>query len=150
MTIYLGADHRGFGAKQDLLNWLKSSEHKVIDCGAINYDIDDDFPDYAFAVADAVAADPSARGIVLCGKGTGVLIAANKVPGIRCGFAATSEIVQTGREHDDINVLAVPADVTPPEELHQMVSIFLNTDFKNEERLKRRLEKVASRERTQA
>ncbi len=146
MTVYIGADHRGFEKKIAIKSWLEEKGYKVVDCGAHVYDKDDDFPDLTFPVADGVAGDPKNRGIVLCGSAGGVTIAANKVKGIRAAAAFTVPDVIFNREHDDINVLAIPADNTDNEIIHQMTDAFLKTPFSTEPRHARRLSKISQRE----
>jgi ribose 5-phosphate isomerase B len=146
MNIYIGADHRGFRLKEKMVPWLKSLGHTVTDCGNSKYDILDDFPDYSFAVAEQVAQDPKSLGIVICGSGVGVNISANKIKGVRCSTAVSVAEVRKAREHDNLNVLAISADYTNEEEAKKMSETFINTHFLGEDRLLRRLQKVAQRE----
>ena len=146
MKIYIGADHRGFNLKETLKPWLVNLGHEVIDCGNSIYDKEDDFPDYAFAVSDKVAAELDSRGLVICGSGAGVAIAANKVKGIRCATALLTADVRFNRTHDDINVLAVSADFTSEDQAKELVAAFLATAFSGEARHVRRLKKIAERE----
>jgi ribose 5-phosphate isomerase B len=142
MHIYLGSDHRGFALKQEIINWLKSEGHSVTDCGNTEYQSDDDFTEYAFAVGEKVAADPGSRGIVLCGTGVGVAIAANKVPTVRAHVATTPQMAADGRKHDDTNVVAISADTTPLERAQAIISAFLTTSFEDTPRRKRRVEQL--------
>jgi ribose 5-phosphate isomerase B len=146
MTIYIGADHRGFKVKEKLVAWLKSAGHAVTDCGNTKYDMLDDFPDFSFAVAEQVSQDPKSRGIVICGSGVGVSYSANKIKGIRCSTAVSVPEVKHAREHDDLNILAISADYTNEEDIKNMIEVFLETKFLGEERLVRRLQKVAQKE----
>lgn len=145
MNIYIGADHRGFELKEKLKPWLTSLGHEVIDCGNTVYDKDDDFPDFSFAVADNVAADPKSLGIVICGSAGGVTIAANKVKSVRCVTGVNVGDVKHNRQHDDANVLALASDFTSFEEAQKLIMTFINTQFLNEERFVRRLKKIEKR-----
>lgn len=147
MTIYIGADHRGFHLKDKLSQWLREEGHEVVDCGNTVYDPNDDFPDYSFAVADSVVKDEGSRGIIICGSGGGVTIAANKVKGVRCTTAVHVADVKHNRQHDDINVLALSADYTDFDETRELVSAFLLIEFEAAERHVRRLNKIAARDR---
>src|SRR5438046_1223129 len=101
MNLYIGADHRGFELKETLKPWLIEKGYDVVDCGANALNPTDDYPDFAFAVADHVVAESGSRGIVVCGSGVGVTIAANKVPGARCSIATNVEEIRLGRGDDD-------------------------------------------------
>lgn len=143
MTIYLGADHRGFNLKEHLKQALKNEAYDVVDCGAAALVPDDDYPDCALAVAKKVSADPAQdRGIVICGSGFGVDIAANKVAGVRAGLAMSPDHAYQGRHDDDINVLALAADFVDEPTALKIVKVFLETPFAKEEKYARRLEKV--------
>lgn len=149
MDIFIGADHRGFPLKEILKTWLTSLDHTVIDCGNTVYDKEDDYPDFAFAVADAVATSDSKKprvGIVLCGSAGGVVIAANKVKGIRCAWGVTKDDVLHNRSHNNTNVLALAADVTEEKTAEALITTFLETPFGKESRCIRRLDKISSRE----
>ncbi len=144
--VFIGADHRGFKLKEQIKNWLETEDCQVVDCGNTVYDPEDDFPDFAFAVAEQVKAHDdrptSARGIVICGSGVGVNIAANKVDGIRASTAVNTDEVRHARQHDDLNVLAISADYTSLAEVQEMIEIFLTTSFEPAERFLRRLRKI--------
>ena len=147
MKIYIGADHRGFPVKEKLKEWLTKRGDEVVDCGNTKLDPEDDYPDFVFAVADRVVADPTSRGIIVCGSGGGVVFAANKVRGIRCVPANDLEDVIHNRNHNDVNVLGVGSDHTVWNDIITMVKAFLETPFKSEERFLRRLNKIKARER---
>jgi ribose 5-phosphate isomerase B len=147
MTIYIGADHRGFSLKASISEALKQAGHEVVDVGAFAYDPADDYPDFASAVAEKVAAAAgtatSARGIVICGSGFGVDVVANKFDGVRSGLAISPEHIRVGRHDDDLNVLSIAADFTSPEKALEMARTFLDTPFDpNEARYVRRIEKI--------
>ncbi|MEK7587703.1 MAG: RpiB/LacA/LacB family sugar-phosphate isomerase [Patescibacteria group bacterium] len=156
MKVFIGADHRGFPLKESLKPWLVSLKYDVVDCGNDHLDLTDDFPDFSFAVADNVSKNSFARpglaklnsaGIVICGSGAGVVIAANKVAGIRAALAYSPEEITRNRQHDDVNVLALAADWTDEAKAKDIVTAFLTTAFLGEEKYVRRIEKIKARER---
>lgn len=146
VKVYLGTDHRGFKLAEELNIWLLEQTIDVKNVGAEKLDPDDDYVEYAREVAVVIASDAkmdrTSRGIVLCGSGVGVCVVANKVKGVRCGLGINAEQVKSAREDDDINVLAMAADHVSEIEAKEMVKVFLETEFSNEERHKRRLEKI--------
>lgn len=142
MNIFIGADHRGFRLKEELRIWLIQSGYEVTDLGAADLLPTDDYPDYAVAVAQKVITTEDSKGIVICGSGVGVDIVANKVKGIRSALGSSVEEIKSGREDDDINVLALGADYTDFEKAKLLIKTFLETPFKNEERYLRRIEKI--------
>ena len=143
MTIYLGADHRGFNLKERLKRELVNNAYDVVDCGAPKLVPDDDYPDYASAVAAKVSAAPDmGRGIVICGSGFGVDIVANKFNGVRAGLAISSDHAYQGRHDDGLNVLALAADFVDEATAINIVKVFLTTPFAKEERYARRLQKI--------
>lgn len=146
--IYIGADHRGFALKEVIKTFLKDKKIEFEDVGNLVYNPEDDYPDWALAVARAVAKDigHSAKGIVICGSGVGVDIVANKVKGIRCGLGFDGKQVKMARENDDINCLALAADFIDEEKAENLIEIFLETPFSGEEKHKRRVEKIRSYE----
>jgi ribose 5-phosphate isomerase B len=147
MKVYIGADHRGFELKGKLVSWLKEKGHDVVDCGNSVYDKDDDYPDYAKAVAGKVAESPEGgRGIVICGSGIGVSIAANKVKGIRSVVGINHDHVFHGRDSDDINILALAPDYISEDIMKEMIVAFLETPFSREDRHVRRKKKVEALE----
>ena len=119
MKIYIGADHRGFELKKELKKFLIEKGYEVEDAGAFKYDKDDDYPDFAEAVAEKVSKDDSARGILLCGSGTGMDAAANKVRGVRATLAFSKEITRAARNDDDVNVISLPADFLKSQEAEE-------------------------------
>ena len=144
MKVFLGADHRGFELKEKLKEWLTANGYEVHDLGADRFDAGDDYPDFASAVAARVAGDPvNRRGVLLCGSGGGMDVAANKVRGIRASVAWSVDAAAHTRSHDDANVVSIPADWTPPEAAAEIVRAFLETPFSGEERHARRLKKIA-------
>ncbi len=144
MRIYIGADHRGFALKETLKK--KLSGHEVIDMGAITHEPTDDFVDYAALVGQKVRTEPEARGILICGSGAGMCIAANKIPGIRCSVGHSSDEVKASRHDDDINVLALPADYVSEAQVDDIINAFLTTEFTPEARFVRRIGKITQLE----
>lgn len=127
MTIFIGTDHRGFALKNKLIDYLQSKNIRVEDMGNYDYDPEDDHPDFAQKVAEAVLQNPKEyMGIVICGSGVGVSIAANRFKGIRCALGFSEEQVQHGRTFDIANVLALPADFIGYEKARSLVDSFLS------------------------
>ena len=139
--IYLGADHRGFELKAKINIWLQNRRFEFEDLGAYEYNHDDDYVDVAIAVAQKVA-EKNTRGIVICGSGVGVDIAANKVKGVRCGLGFLEDQVHAARKDDNINILAIAADNISEQLAHKLVEKFLETEFVESERYLRRVEKI--------
>ena len=142
MIIYLGADHRGFNLKEQLKRYLAGKGWQVVDLGNAVYDKDDDYPDFAKPVAEAVSKDPEARGILICGSGAGVAIVANKFKGVRAALAVNAKQAFMERNDEDVNVLSLAAEFTTPEQAEPIVEMFLRTPFSTEERHRRRVGKI--------
>lgn len=143
MRIYLGADHRGFDLKEKIKEWLKDKGYSVEDLGAYSLNPEDDYPDFAFAVAKKVSGNPEEdRGILFCGSGAGMDIAANKIKSIRATVVWDVESAKRAREHNNANVISLAADWTPPEAAGKILRAFLETPFSGEERHVRRLKKI--------
>ncbi len=147
LVVALGADHGGLSLKTDLIPWLESLGYQITDVGAYSLDPDDDYPDFAEAVARAVTLGQAGRGILICGSGVGACIAANKVPGIRACLGHDVYSAHQGVEHDNMNILCLGARVVGIELAKDLVAAFLHAGFTGEERHRRRLDKVASMER---
>ena len=140
--IYLGADHRGFELKNRLKQYLIDQGFEITDLGDDHLDAQDDYVDFAKKVADAVIQDPQNRGILLCGSGVGVDIVANKIDGIRSALVQDEARAIQSRQHEDVNVLALPADLLEEDQVNRIAKAFLTTDFSGEPRHERRLEKL--------
>ena len=147
MRLAVGADHAGFELKELLVPWLRSAGHAVVDIGAHELDNDDDYPDFAAAVAETVKAGEAERGIIFCGSGVGASITANKVPGIRACVCHDTYTAHQGVEHDDMNVVCLGARVIGLDLSKDVISSFLGASFIPESRFKRRLEKLMAVER---
>ena len=141
MKIFIGADHRGFELKEKLKKELV--DYEVVDLGNSVMDESDDYPDFGALVSEKTVKN-GGMGIVICGSGVGISIAANKVNGVRCALCWKEEIAKQAREHLDANVLALPSDFVSFEEAKIIVKTFLETKFSGEERHLRRVEKLES------
>lgn len=128
MKIALGSDHAGFAHKEMLRAWLGGLGHEVEDFGAYSAD-SMDYPDVAHPLSVAVETGEYAQGILLCGSANGVCITANKHAGVRAAIAWLPELAALARQHNNANVLCVPARYVSGEEAREIVSAFLQTDF---------------------
>ncbi len=141
MKIAIGCDHAGFPYKDGLVTMLQEQGHMVQDFGTHSYD-SVDYPDFAHAVADAVENGQAERGILICGSGNGVAITANKHQGIRCAVCWSEELAALARQHNDANIIALPARFVPEILAQAMVRVFLSTGFEGG-RHERRVNKIA-------
>jgi ribose 5-phosphate isomerase B len=128
MTIALGADHAGYGYKDRIAAMLRAKGHGVLDFGT-HSDTPVDYPQYGYAVGEAVANGTADRGIVVCGSSIGISIAANKVPGVRCAVVFEPLTCELSRRHNDANVLALSERLTGWEMTERLVEVFLETPF---------------------
>ena len=128
MLIAIASDHGGYELKENIRKHLAERGEKVVDLGT-NSTESVDYPIYGKACAEAVASGKAERGIVVCGTGIGISIAANKVKGIRCGLCTSVEMAQLTRQHNNANVLALGGRTTDPELALQIVDTFLDTEF---------------------
>jgi ribose 5-phosphate isomerase B len=144
IKIHIASDHAGYEMKNFLKYALIDMGHQVTDHGAIEYDAQDDYPDYIIPCAQAVAQDHASIGIVLGGSGQGEQIAANKVSNIRAieYYGKNLDTIVFGREHNNANIISLGARFMNNEEALEAVNVFINTEFSNEERHARRIEKV--------
>ncbi|MFF2481270.1 ribose 5-phosphate isomerase B [Paenibacillus sp. NPDC058071] len=141
MKIAIGADHGGYRLKDEIVPFLLSLGHEVEDLGC-DCAQSVDYPDYALPVAERVASGQAERGILICGTGIGMSIAANKVKGIRCALVHDMFTAQATRDHNDTNVLALGERVIGPGLALEIVRIWLETPFSNGERHVNRIGKV--------
>jgi len=143
MRVYLGADHRGYETKELVKNWLEENGIEVEDVGAYFLDPEDDYVDIAIKVGELIeGSEAHDRGVLLCGSGHGVDIVANKFKRVRAIIAFNDEVVVQGREHEDANVLVLPADWMSSEEACERVRIFLETEKLNNTRHVRRRNRI--------
>jgi ribose 5-phosphate isomerase B len=142
MIVAIGTDHAGFVIKQAVIDAIRAAGHDVHDCGAFEIMPNDDYPDFAERVANAVKDGTAERGILFCGSGVGASVAANKFVGIRAALCHDTFSAHQGVEDDSMNVLALGARVIGPSLAGELVGAFLRAEFSGAERHTRRLEKV--------
>lgn len=126
--IAIGGDHAGFDYKQKLVEYLTEAGFEVKDFGPFT-DASVDYPDYVHPLCDAIESGEFEKGIVVCGSGNGVAITANKHQGIRAAICWNKDLSALSRQHNDANVISIPARFVPYELAQDMVEIFLSTDF---------------------
>ncbi len=147
MRIHIGADHAGFALKRSVGEHLVAAGHEVVDVGTFD-EAAVDYPDYAELVARAVASGQADFGVLVCGTGLGMAMAANKVPGVRAAQAADPEFARMAREHNDANVLTLAGRYTDADTAMRVVDTFLATGFAGDaddgERHRRRVGKMAA------
>ena len=146
MRIALGCDHGGFPLKQRIVLAIQEAGHEVVDCGT-DSDCSVDYPDFALKVGLTILATIAERGVLLCGSGVGISVAANKIPGIRAGVCHDNYSAHQGVEHDDMNVLCLGARIIGEEVAVELVRTFVTAEFTHEKRHVRRLNKVLDIER---
>jgi ribose 5-phosphate isomerase B len=139
--IAIAADHAGYEEKELVKKTLDQMGIDYDDFGTVSTE-SVDYPDYARKVADGVARGDYEQGLLVCGSGTGMAIAANKVPGVRAAVAWNEDIARLAREHNDANVLSLAARFTPPDEIEKIVKAWLAAKFDGG-RHERRVEKIA-------
>ena len=139
MKIFIGADHQGAILVDDIINYLKEQNHEVYKTKLTNSDMDD-YPDFAYDVCKNVISN-NALGILICGSGIGISIAANKVKGIRCARVFNTEDAYTCKNHNGCNVIAFSASLNI-ESIKEILDTFINTPYPYEERHLRRIDKV--------
>lgn len=142
MIIAVGCDHAGFPLKQHVMDRVRAAGHEVLECGAMTLEPKDDYPDFALEVGQAVRHGKADRGIVVCGSGVGVSVAANKVPGVRAAMCHDTFSARQGVEDDSMNVVCLGARVIGPETASEVIHAFLSAQFSGAERHTRRMKKV--------
>lgn len=147
MIVAIGTDHAGFPLKEPVVQAIRSAGHDVLDCGAMSLIPDDDYPDYARAVAEAISAGRAERAILVCGSGVGASVAANKFAGIRAALCHDTFSARQGVEDDAMNVLCLGARVIGAALAADLVATFLGAAFSGAERHRRRLGKIERFER---
>ncbi len=142
--IYVGADHRGFAKKNDLIDMIRDCHENVLveDLGAEQYDPEDDFNDSAIAVARAVRDDKYGTGVLICGSAHGVTMQANRFKGARAINALTPQSAAVGREDDYANIVCLSADQLSVDEMERIVKAFCHAHPKTDEKYLRRLHKL--------
>lgn len=141
MRIAIACDHAGFPIKDEIINLVEELGHAVEDLGTFNQE-PVDYPDYAEKVANAILNGQADRGILLCGSGVGVCVAANKIKGIYAGICHDTYSAHQGVEHDNMNTLCLGARIVGVELAKEIVTAFLNARFSQEERHLRRFNKT--------
>ncbi len=143
MRIYLGSDHRGFELKEEIKQWLVDNDFEVEDVGNFVFDPDDDYVDPAIKVAESIEGNGgTSRGILLCGSGHGVDIVANRFPRVRAIIGFNDQVTVQGREHEDANVLVLPAEWMTADEACERVRMFLSTEKADNARHERRRSRI--------
>lgn len=144
MKIYIGADHNGFEFKRQLSDFLQRSGYEVIDDGDTTLNKDDDYPQFAGKVVSSLLGDPdpSSRGVLICGSGQGMCMAANRFKGIRASLCWNVEEAHAARNDDDSNVLCLSSRYLTLEETKPIVMAWLSTPFAAAPRFKRRIDQL--------
>jgi ribose 5-phosphate isomerase B len=145
IVVALGADHAGFPLKEELKGWLIARGYDVVDVGTQSAEAVD-YPDYAAAVGAAVTSGKADRGVLVCGTGIGMAMAANKVAGVRAAGCADAYTARMSREHNDANVLALGARVTGRDAAIEILETWLGAEFAGG-RHARRVDKLVALER---
>jgi ribose 5-phosphate isomerase B len=140
--LFIASDHAGYTLKQTISSFIEEKlDRTIIDLGPMQHDKKDDYPDYAIPLAKKVA-ETEGRGILLCGNGVGVCMAANKINGIRAGIGYSRWAAETMRTDDNTNILCLPARALNKEQAKNIVNTWLKTDFSQAQRHQRRLNKI--------
>ena len=142
VVVALGADHAGFPLKEDLKTWLIARGYDVVDLGTQSAE-SVDYPDFAVGVGGAITAGKADRGVLVCGTGIGMAMAANKVPGVRAAACSDAFTARMSREHNDANVLALGARITSRETAIEILETWLGAEFAGG-RHARRVEKIVA------
>src|SRR5580693_8592292 len=143
MKLVIASDHAGFELKEQVRAYLTREGHEILDLGAYKVEPQDDYPDYAERVGEAIRAGDAPRGILICGSGVGVCVASNKIPGIRAGICHDTYSGHQGVEHDDMNVVVLGSRIIGPALAIEVVNAFISAQFiAGEERFQRRFKKV--------
>lgn len=146
MTVAVGCDHAGFPLKALVVREVEAAGHCVLDCGAFDEN-PSDYPDFARKVGEALISGQASRGILVCGSGVGVSVAASKIPGVRAALCHDVFSACQGVEHDDMNVLCLGARAIGPDFAARVIRAFLEATFSGDERHQRRLAKISGIER---
>lgn len=146
MNVAIASDHAGYPLKVLLVKHLETLGHEVTDLGTDSPDRAVDYPDFAEKAARAVTSGAARRAIVVCGSGVGACVAANKIKGIRAGLCHDTYSAHQGVEHDDMNVICLGARIIGQALAFEISKAFLAAEFSNEERHRRRLDKISALE----
>ena len=140
MKIFIGSDHRGVSLKEQIINTLEADGFTVINTKTKNHN-SDDYPDFAFEVGENILKEKGSLGILICGNGIGISIAANKVKGIRCARVLTEDDAFKSKNHNGANCIAISADESL-ESVIKIIDVFISTKPANEERHLKRINKI--------
>lgn len=140
MTVALGCDHAGWALKEEIKSWLIRAGHQLLDFGAHSLE-SVDYPDYAVQVAESIANGKAERGVLVCGTGIGMAMAANKIPGVRAAFCPDLFTARLSRAHNDANVLALGGRLTGTQLAIEILETWLATPFEGG-RHENRIEKI--------
>lgn len=146
VKIFFSSDHGGYSLKGKLIEFVKSLGYSVEDLGPFSLDPNDDYPVYAQRVAEKVASNPEALGIISCRNGVGISVACNKVDGARCTLSWNPKHATSTRKDDNANVLSIPADYVNEDHAKEIVKAFIESEYVKTERFERRLKEVAELE----
>ncbi len=144
MKLFIGADHNGFEFKQQVADFLRRSGHEVIDEGDVKLTPDDDFPEFASRTVSAMlgSTETDPRGILICGSGQGMCIAANRFKGIRACLCLDAAEARIARNDDDCNILCLPARLMSAAQAEPIITAWINTPFAEAPRFKRRIQQL--------
>ncbi|MBT4349772.1 RpiB/LacA/LacB family sugar-phosphate isomerase [bacterium] len=142
MTIYLGADHNGFKLKKNLKKYLLNKEYEIKDLGNTKHEKTDDYPNFAEAVSLAVAIDEGSRGILICGSGQGMCMAANRFGKIRAAFGYSVKTAKMSRHDEDSNILCLAAGDLTVRKAKKIIDVWLSTSFSEIKRHKNRIQQL--------
>lgn len=145
MKVAIASDHAGFSLKEILRKFLEVENHQIVDVGTYSSTAVD-YPDFAEKITAVILKNEATRGVLICGSGVGASVAANKIRGIRAGLCHDTYSAHQGVEHDAMNVLVLGARVVGEELAKELVKAFLAAEFSDEDRHRRRLEKVIALE----
>lgn len=148
MRVFIGTDHAGLEFKEHLKKALADAGYEPVDCGAFEYDAQDDYPPFCFEVGERTVAEPGSLGVVIGGSGNGEQIAANKVRGIRAALVWSMDTAILARQHNDANVISIGARQHTVEEAIRYIDAFIAEPFSGDERHVRRIAQLAEYETT--
>jgi ribose 5-phosphate isomerase B len=141
--LYIASDHRGYNLKEFLKGYLSQEKIPFKDVGNHKFDPEDDYPDFAFKLAREVAKNHDENiGVMACGSGLGMVVAANKIKGIRAGLVMSEWFAEHGKENDDLNVISFSADKTDFSSAERIFKKWMSSKFNNSDKYRRRLEKI--------
>jgi len=139
--LFLGADHAGFELKEAVKKMLERERREFEDLGAHDFDVDDDYPDFAKAVCEKIQKE-GGKGILICGTGQGMAITANKFPGIRASVCWNEKTIEVAAEHNKANIICLGGKILSKSEGMKLVKLWIKSEFTNEPRHIRRIKKI--------